>query len=133
MSKSISIAELCAEYAMLASERADLDRRIEELGPTTLIDRVASATMLSAADTAARTDMLWMQLEDVLTQQTAVVGALINQVVDDTGGLRDKAQILAKELQDTRSTEAELAQSLCLSLVRDIMTLFPSCAFTATD
>ena len=125
MFKGIGVAELCTEYAMLAIERADLDRRIEESGPTTLMDTVSSATPLSAADAIARAEILWMRLEDVLTQQTAVVRALIAQAVSDAGGLRDKARILARVLQDTGPTEADLAQPLSLSLVRDIITLFP--------
>ena|ERR1700761_4270428 len=125
MAKSFGIAELCAEYAMLATERADLDRCIQELEPKDFIDTVSGAIPLSAANSFAGTEMLWVRLEDVLTQQTAVVGALINQEVSDTGELRDKARILAKVLQDTGPTEADLAQPLSLSLVRDIITLFP--------
>jgi hypothetical protein len=125
MGGTLSIAELCAEYAALATALVDLDRRIQALSRASLEDTRCDAITLSAVASIAQADDLWAQLDDILSRQNAIVVALIDQAVGNARELRDKGQILAMLLQTNRPTKDDLADALSLSLVRDIMSLFP--------
>jgi hypothetical protein len=125
MEGSVSIAELCAEHALLAAELVDLDRRIQALSRASLTGTRYNATTRSADASIAKADILWLQLNNILSRQNAVVVSLIDQAAGNTGELRDKGQILATLLRTNKPTEGDLAQALSLSLVGDIITLFP--------
>lgn len=124
MGASVSIAELCAEHAGLATELVDLDRRIQASSGASLEGAQYDAITRSAVASATEADILWLQLDDILNRQNAIVVALIDQAVSNTGELRDKGQILATLLWTNRPMEGDLTQALSLSLVRDIITLF---------
>jgi hypothetical protein len=124
MVKSVGIAELCADHAVLATELVDLDRRVQALSSASLEDtQYYGITRSAVASTEA--DILWLQLDDILSRQDEIVVALIDRAVSNAGELRDKGQILATLLRANGAAGNDLAQALSLSLVRDIITLFP--------
>ena len=125
MVESVSIAELYAEHAVLATELVDLDRRVQASSSTSLEDTQYHAITRSAVASITEEDILWMRLDDILCRQDAIVVALIDRAVSDTGELRDKGRILATLLRTNGPAGNDLAQALSLSLVRDIITLFP--------
>jgi hypothetical protein len=125
MEGSASIAELSAEHAVLATELVDLDRHIQVLSRASLEGIRYDAITRSAVASITKADILWLQLDDILNRRNAIVVALIAQAASNTGELRDKGQILATLLRANRPTENDLTQALSLSLVRDIITLFP--------
>ena len=125
MVKSVSIAELCAEHAVLATELVALDRRVQTSSSASLEDTQYYGITRSAVASIAEADILWLQLDDILSRQDEIVVALINQAVGNTGELRDKGHILATLLRTNGPAGNDLAQALSLSLVRDIITLFP--------
>ena len=69
--------------------------------------------------------MLWMQVDDIVTRQTAIGIALTDKTASNVAELRDKGQILGTFLRTYGQVENDLVQAVSLSLVRDIMTLFP--------
>jgi hypothetical protein len=124
MVKSVGIAELCADHAVLATELVDLDRRVQASSSASLEDtQYYGITRSAVASTEA--DILWLQLDDILSRQDEIVVALIDRAVSNAGELRDKGQILATLLRANGAAGNDLAQALSLSLVRDIITLFP--------
>ena len=124
MVKSVGIAELCAEHAVLATELVDLDRRVQASSSASLEDtQYYGITRSAVASTEA--DILWLQLDDILSRQDEIVVALIDRAVSNAGELRDKGQILATLLRANGAAGNDLAQALSLSLVCDIITLFP--------
>jgi predicted DNA-binding ribbon-helix-helix protein len=125
MEGSASIAELSAEHAVLATELVHLDRHIQVLSRASLEGTRYDAITRSAVASITKADILWLQLDDILNRRNAIVVALIAQAASNTGELRDKGQILATLLRANRPTENDLTQALSLSLVRDIITLFP--------
>jgi hypothetical protein len=125
MVKSVSIAELCAEHAVLATELVALDRRVQASSSASLEDTQYTGITRSAVASITEADILWLQLDDILSRQDEIVVALIDQAVSNTGELRDKGQILATLLRTNGPAGNDLAQALSLSLVRDIITLFP--------
>ena len=125
MVKSVSIAELCAEHAVLATELVDLDRRVQASSSASLEDTQYYGITRSAVASITEADILWLQLDDILSRQDEIVVALIDRAVSNTGELRDKGQILATLLRTNGAAGNDLAQALSLSLVRDIITLFP--------
>jgi hypothetical protein len=125
MVESVSIAELCAEHAVLATELVDLDRRVQASSSASLEDTQYHAIARSAVASIAEADILWTQIDDILSRQDAIIVALIDRAVSDTGELRDKGQILATLLRTNGPAGNDLGQALSLSLVRDIITLFP--------
>ena len=125
MVKSVSIAELCADHAVLATELVDLDRRVQASSSASLEDTQYYGITRSAVASITEADILWLQLDDILSRQDEIVVALIDQAVSNTGELRDKGQILATLLRANGAAGNDLAQALSLSLVRDIITLFP--------
>jgi hypothetical protein len=133
MEGSVSIAVLCAEHAVLATELVDLDRRIQALSGTYLEGTPYDAITRSAVASITKADILWLQLDDILRRQDAIVVALIDQAASNTGELRDKGQTFAALLRTNRPMESDLAQALSLSLVRDIITLFPQHDSAAPD
>ena len=125
MVKSVSIAELCADHAVLATELVDLDRRVQASSSASLEDTQYYGITRSAVASIAEADILWLRLDDILSRQDEIVVALIDRAVSNTGELRDKGQILATLLRTNGAAGNDLAQALSLSLVRDIITLFP--------
>jgi hypothetical protein len=125
MVESVSIAELFAEHAVLATELVDLDRRVQASSSASLEDTQYHAITRSAVASIAEADILWMQIDDILSRQDAIIVGLIDRAVSDIGELRDKGQILATLLRTNGPAGNDLAQALSLSLVRDIITLFP--------
>jgi hypothetical protein len=125
MVKGVSIAELCAEHAVLATELVDLDRRVQASSSASLEDTQYYGITRSAVASITEVDILWLQLDGILSRQDEIVVALIDQAVSNTGELRDKGQILATLLRTNGPAGNDLAQALSLSLVRDIITLFP--------
>ena len=125
MVKNVSIAELCADHAVLATELVDLDRRVQASSSASLEDTQYYGITRSAVASITEADILWLQLDDILSRQDEIVVALIDQAVSNTGELRDKGQILATLLRANGAAGNDLAQALSLSLVRDIITLFP--------
>jgi hypothetical protein len=125
MVESVSIAELCAEHAVLATELVDLDRRVQASSSASLENRQYHAITRPAIASITEADILWMRLEDILSRQDAIIVALIDRAVSDTGELGDKGRILATLLRTNGPAGSDLAQALSLSLVRDIITLFP--------
>jgi hypothetical protein len=125
MVKSVSIAELCADHAVLATELVALDRRVQASSSASLEDTQYYGITRSAVASITEADILWLQLDDILSRQDEIVVALIDQAVSNTGELRDKGQILATLLRANGAAGNDLAQALSLSLVRDIITLFP--------
>ncbi len=124
MVKSVGIAELCADHAVLATELVDLDRRVQASSSAFLEDtQYYGITRSAVASTEA--DILWLQIDDILSRQDEIVVALIDRAVSNAGELRDKGQILATLLRANGAAGNDLAQALSLSLVRDIITLFP--------
>ena len=95
MVKSVSIAELCADHAVLATELVDLDRRVQASSSASLEDTQYYGITRSAVASITEADILWLQLDDILSRQDEIVVALIDQAVSNTGELRDKGQILA--------------------------------------
>ena len=125
MVESVSIAELCAEHAVLATELVDLDRRVQASSSASLENTQYHAITRPAIALITEVDILWMRLEDILTRQDAIIVALIDRAVSDTGELRDKGRIFATLLRANGPAGNDLTQALSLSLVRDIITLFP--------
>jgi hypothetical protein len=125
MARSVSIAELCADHAVLATELVALDRRVQASSGASLEDTQYYGITRSAVASITEADILWLQLDDILSRQDEIVVALIDQAVSNTGELRDKGQILATLLRANGAAGNDLAQALSLSLVRDIITLFP--------
>jgi hypothetical protein len=125
MVKSVSIAELCADHAVLATELVDLDRRVQASSSASLEDTQYYGITRSAVASITEADILWLQLDDILSRQDEIVVALIDRAVSNAGELRDKGQILATLLRANGAAGNDLAQALSLSLVRDIITLFP--------
>jgi hypothetical protein len=125
MVESVSIAELCAEHAVLATELVDLDRRVQASSSASLENTQYHAITRPAIASITEVDILWMRLEDILTRQDAIIVALIDRAVSDTGELGDKGRILTTLLRTNGPAGNDLAQALSLSLVRDIITLFP--------
>ena len=124
MVKGVSIAELCADHAVLATALVALDRRVQASGSASLEGtQYYGITRSAVASTEA--DILWLQLDDILSRQDEIVVALIDRAVGNTGELRDKGRILATLLRANGAAGNDLAQALSLSLVRDIITLFP--------
>jgi hypothetical protein len=125
MVKSVSIAELCADHAVLATELVALDRRVQASSSASLEDTQYYGITRSAVASITEADILWLQLDDILSRQDEIVVALIDRAVSNVGELRDKGQILATLLRANGAAGNDLAQALSLSLVRDIITLFP--------
>jgi hypothetical protein len=125
MVKNVSIAELCADHAVLATALVDLDRRVQASSSASLEDTQYYGITRSAVASITEADILWLQLDDILSRQDEIVVALIDQAVSNTDELRDKGQILATLLRANGAAGNDLAQALSLSLVRDIITLFP--------
>ena len=110
MVKSVSIAELCAEHAVLATELVDLDRRVQASSSASLEDtQYYGITRSAVASTEA--DILWLQLDDILSRQDEIVVALIDRAVSDTGELRDKGRILCHVAAGQRSGGKRLSSS----------------------
>jgi hypothetical protein len=125
MVKSVCIAELCADHAVLATELVALDRRVQASSNASLEDTQYYGITRSAVASITEADILWLQIDDILSRQDEIVVALIDQAVSNTGELRDKGQVLATLLWADGAAGNDLAQALSLSLVRDIITLFP--------
>ena len=145
---SRSVAELCSRYMTLDSARASLDEDIQRLqgkvvsqvedvpaegfdGEGASADIAPNGGASSPSDGLSSHesqgpafDTLWMDLNDVLTQQAALISELADTTVINSAELHQKAVILGMLLQSAGSMEP-LNLHLSRSIVCDITTLFP--------
>jgi hypothetical protein len=110
-----TMAELGYDYMRLDTARAALDERIGR-----------ASTSDPATPTLEPLHTLWTELEDVLSQQEAILTVLVDTAAATLAELRIKADVLDRLMRPgcDNPVETEAGRKLAASIVRDIQTLF---------
>jgi hypothetical protein len=112
-----TVAELGRDYTTLDAARAALDERIHR-----------ASTSDPATPALEPLHMLWTELENVRSQQEAILTVLANTAAT-LAELRIKADVLGCLMRPGRDNpvESEKGRKLAASILRDIQTLFGCC------
>jgi GTP1/Obg family GTP-binding protein len=110
-----TVAELGRDYTTLNAARAALDERIHR-----------ASTSDPATPSLEPLHPLWTELEDVLSQQEAILAVLADTAAATLTELRIKTDVLDRLMRPGRDNpvETEAGRKLAASIVRDIQTQF---------
>jgi GTP1/Obg family GTP-binding protein len=110
-----TVAELERDYTTLNAARAALDERIHRASPSD-----------PATPSLELLHPLWTELEDVLSQQEAILAVLADTAAATLTELRIKTDVLDRLMRPGHDNpvETEAGRKLAASIVRDIQTQF---------